>query len=86
MSDRAYTRETYDILLAEGALAVATEAVAKARDAVVEQARTAAVDAQHTPWVPYTEYESRAITNAVVALLEAERAKAEARARLEALR
>lgn len=71
---------------ASEALRAATEAVAKARDAVVEAARAAAGRWGATPWVPYDEGDSGDITDAVRRLEEAERAEAEARARLEALR
>lgn len=67
-------------------LRAASEAVATARDAVVEAARAAAGRWGSTPWVPYDEGDSGDITDAVRHLEDAERAEAEARARLEALR
>lgn len=59
---------------AEHAFCIASEAVAKARGAVVDAARTF-VRRGHGP-----------LAESVVVLEEAERAEAEARARLEALR
>jgi hypothetical protein len=64
------------------ALRAATESVAKARDAVVERS-VAWYEARPTIAGVTTAY---ALEEAVVALEEAERAEAEARARLEALR
>ena len=75
-----------DELDAMQALRAATEAVAKARDAVVDAARAAAGRWGSTPWVPYDEGDSGDITDAVRRLIEADRAEAEARAALEALR
>lgn len=81
---------------AEGTLRETTEAVAKARDAVVEAAKR-----QHAAWHgraptlarmastrPAPDYDDRvtATEEAVRLLLEAERSEAEARARLESLR
>lgn len=81
--DLCRTREECEALIV---LRAATEAVAKARDAVVEAARAAAGRWGATPWVPYDEGDSGDITDAVRRLEEAERAEAEARAKLEALR
>lgn len=62
---------------AGAALRAATEAVAKARDAVVEAAKR---------WHATDSDVDRALSKALVALYDAEGAETEARAKLEALR
>jgi hypothetical protein len=69
-------------LTAESALGFAVEAVAKARDEVVARSE-AWYEAKHTIAAGST---AGALEDAVAALRDAERAEAEARARLEALR
>lgn len=74
-------------LAAESALGFAAEAVAKARDAVVDAAKRQRASWESLP-PPAPDYDDRVneTEEAVRLLLMAERVEAEARAKLEALR